>query len=363
MIGVFARLIRRPSKQGRVSNHIPVFDGALKGNEVLQTASVVARLHDPSDLTTDGTQILVAEGANVVSINEMGLHRVVIESKRRITALAAIADGVACALEGREIRVFGGRFDGARFIGHESQPFHAVNALSARGTTLIVTDGSQSRSDHEWRHDLMESGRSGRVFWIDFETGKVSKIGADLMYAYGAAALQGETLVSESWAHRLIAIDKNGRTRLVEEEFPAYPSRISVGSDGYWLTMFCARTELVEFVLREPEYRRRMMASLDPDLWIVPQLRSFTHIQEPAQWGAIRRDGVIKPWAPPRSYGLVVKLDAVGKPQYSFHSRMSGPFHGIVAAAEMEGWLYLLSKGDNALVKIDIAKAEEGLRR
>ena len=73
-----------------------------------------------------------------------------------------------------------------------------------------------------------------------------------------------------------------------------------------------ARTQLVEFVLREPAYRRRMMAEIDPAYWVAPRLRSGLSFKEPMQGAHIKTMGVIKPWAPPRSYGLVIRLGADG---------------------------------------------------
>ena len=41
------------------------------------------------------------------------------------------------------------------------------------------------------------------------------------------------------------------------DRLPVYPSRLAAAAGGgFWLTAFAARTQLVEFVLREPAYRR-----------------------------------------------------------------------------------------------------------
>jgi hypothetical protein len=70
---------------------------------------------------------------------------------------------------------------------------------------------------------------------------------------------------------------------------------------------------------------------------------------------------VVKPWAPPRSYGLVIRLDEQGLIRYSLHSRFDGRHHGIVAAVERDGWLYLLSKGPRRLLRLSIADAQASL--
>ena len=140
------------------------------------------------------------------------------------------------------------------------------------------------------------------------------------------------------------------------DNLPVYPSRLSpAASGGYWLTAFAARTQLIEFVLREPAYRRRMMAEIDPALWIAPRLRSGNSFMEPTQGAHLKTMGVIKPWAPPRSYGLVIRLNAEGAPIYSLHSRVDGVNHGVVAAVELRGDLYLLAKGPGRVLKVPLA--------
>ena len=157
----------------------------------------------------------------------------------------------------------------------------------------------------------MERGRSGRVLLLDIASRRVQTIASKLQYAFGACAAGDEFLVSESWRHRLIAIAADGTQRAVFDNLPVYPSRLSTAaSGGFWLTAFAARTQLVEFVLRENAYRRRMMAEIDPEYWIAPKLKSGQSFLEPMQGAHIKTMGVIKPWAPPRSYGLVIRLSA-----------------------------------------------------
>ena len=79
------------------------------------------------------------------------------------------------------------------------------------------------------------------------------------------------------------------------------------------------------------------------------------------QGAHLKMMGVVKPWAPPRSYGLVIRLDEQGLIRYSLHSRFDGKHHGIVAAVERDGWLYLLSKGRRRLLRLSVAAAEASL--
>jgi hypothetical protein len=158
----------------------------------------------------------------------------------------------------------------------------------------------------------------------------------------------------------LIAVAPDGTSKIVLSHLPVYPSRISPAQGGgWWLTAFIARTQLVEFVLREPAYRKRMMAEIDPEYWIVPRLKSGRSFKEPMQGAHLKAMGVVKPWAPPRSYGLIIRLDASCKPLFSLHSRVDGFNHGIVSAVESRNWLYMIAKGPRRVLRLPL----EGLAK
>jgi hypothetical protein len=57
----------------------------------------------------------------------------------------------------------------------------------------------------------------------------------------------------------------------------------------------------------------------------------------------------------------VVRLTEAGLVRYSLHSRFDGKNHGITAAAECNGDLYLLSQGKNCVLRVDVAAAEREL--
>jgi hypothetical protein len=115
---------------------------------------------------------------------------------------------------------------------------------------------------------------------------------------------------------------------------------------------------LVEFVLRENDYRREMMQTIDSRYWIAPALSSGDDFLEPLQGGSVKQMGILKPWAPPRSYGLIVKFDADFVPRFSLHSRVGGRNHGIVAVAQRDDDLFVLSKGAGRILRLSAARAE-----
>jgi len=350
--------------RGEASITIPIFDGALKPNQILEHAEVVGHFVDANDIATDGSALFVADGPRIVRFAE-GRGTEVARFDSEVTALCALPDGgFAVALGGREVRVQGGPADGRRWSGIAGgAPFHAANAIGrAADGTLAVTDGSLRHDVAHWTHDLMNHGRSGRLILLDPRTGDAREAARGLEYAFGVCASGTDSLVSESWRHRLLAVAPDGRRRTVLERLPVYPSRLATAvGGGFWLTAFAARTQLVEFVLRETAFRRRMMKEIAPEHWIAPRLRSGQSYLEPMQGAHLRTMGVLKPWAPPRSYGLVVRLSPDGTPLYSLHSRVDGIHHGIVAAAELAGFLYLLAKGPGRLIRMALADIEKDI--
>jgi hypothetical protein len=103
-------------------------------------------------------------------------------------------------------------------------------------------------------------------------------------------------------------------------------------------------------VLREDEYREEMIRTIPPALWVAPALSTSNHCHEPMQFGSIKALGIEKPWAPPRSYGLVVRIDEHGDPLESLHSRVGGRYHGITAAREVAQGLVMVCKGSGRIV-------------
>ncbi len=360
MIGAVRDFANRFLGRGDATIAVPSFDGALKPNQKLEEAETLFECAAPEDLATDGRAIYLADGRRLLRLERDGVAELQAFEKP-ISALASLPDGaLAVAVGGREVRIYSDpSATMPRIVFAEG--LSAVNALSPlRDGALIATDGSTIRGAGEWARDLLERGRSGRVLLLDPATGLSKVLASDLHYAFGGCAAGNGALVSESWRHRLIAVGGSETTKIALPHLPAYPSRISpASSGGYWLTAFAARTLLVEFVLREPAFLRRMMAEIEPQYWIAPRLRSGQSFKEPMQGAHIKTMGVVKPWAPPRSYGLVIRLNADGAPLYSLHSRADGVNHGIVSAIEVNGDLVMIAKGPGRVIRLPIAPLDK----
>jgi hypothetical protein len=106
-----------------------------------------------------------------------------------------------------------------------------------------------------------------------------------------------------------------------------------------------------------------MMKEIDPRYWVAPRLSSENTFLEPIQGAHIKTMGILKPWAPPKSYGLVVRIAPDGLPLYSLHSRVDGSNHGVVAAVEHGDDLFVLAKGRKRILRLPVSTVEEALRR
>ncbi len=270
MIAALKRWRDRQLGRGEASITVPMLDGALKPNRLIEEAEVLAELDAPEDLASDGKTIFVADGKRVLRHDPQAgggwAAEEVADAPRPITALACLpGGGLALALDGREIVVVGGRHDGCRFDSAGGKPLIALNAITATNDgRLLATDGSQTQPTERWNYDLMELGRSGRVLEFDLSADTSREIASGLAYAYGVCAARDEIWISESWRHRLRRFGSEYSGHTVLDGLPGYPSRLAPAQGGdFWLTCFTLRTQLVEFVLREPAYRKRMIREIE----------------------------------------------------------------------------------------------------
>ncbi len=360
--------------RGDAAITVPVMDGALKPNRVLDEAEMVATLRDIDDLATDGQSLYVSAGPVLYRLDAnrlVELHRF----DANITALAVRSvNRLAVALAGRQIVLLSKNWIGlneiARLDRLDSAPLNGVNALSFESDDcLLLSDGSARFGPDDWCRDLMEKGQSGRVgrwrFGVLGETGRTELLASRLQHAYGVLSLDrigsvgspDQVVYSESWRHRVVQARTMTTTSApaLLADLPGYPSRMSPASrGGFWLSCFVCRTQLVEFVLREDSYRTRMLEHIDPRYWIAPALHSGASYLEPLQGASVKQMGVLKPWAPPRSYGLVLHVDAQGHTTESFHSQVDGQHHGITATVELGAALYVASKGSGRLLRVPL---------
>lgn len=353
MIGAVRRALDEFLGRGEAAVTVPVMDGPLKPNQLLEAA--------PRLLEAPGLDNLVATGAGVLYSSGGSLRRIPDgEIARFDTDIACLAEhdgALAIGLDGGGVRIRGGPHDGLAIDGLGDGPLNCPTALAfLDADRLVVTNGSADHRASQWRRDLMQLRRSGSVARFDLAGGGAQVLAAGLAWPCGVAPARDERLfVSEAWRHRVLSIDAERRSQphVALADPPAYPGRILASrAGGYWLAFFAVRNQLVEFILREKEYRLRMIAEVPEAFWMAPALASSGRFEEPLQGSGLKQMGMLKPWAATRSYGLIVRCDEAMQPLHSYHSRADGVIHGVTSACEDREDLLVGAKGPGVLVRL-----------
>lgn len=335
---------------------IPVMDGALTPNSALDAAVTMGpALAGAEDfcIAPDGSAF-VSAGHNVMSMRLEGggeYHKV------------AELDGTAGPLLISD--------DGTIFVGVAGQGLFSLSggrpvpvnrdltcltslAWGSDGR-ILAANGSRDHRPEDWKHDLMTLGHSGSLWDVDPENGTSEMLLDNLAWPGGVTAeSDGSFVFTESWGYKLSKFSTAIETSAPKwANMAGFPTRITQLADGgFAFAMFALRTQLLDFVLRQDDFRDEMVRTIDPRFWIGPDYATDGHYLEPLQGGAIKKLGIQKPWAPPRSYGLVICLDSDFKPTKSYHSRVGGRWHGISSVQEHDGRLYALSKGQGQLLRL-----------
>jgi sugar lactone lactonase YvrE len=345
-------------------NAVPPLDGALSPNDRLDTCVPIGEpLPGLDDVLAEADgSLLVSAGKHVIRLSGEGFA-----TRTAVAEFEADAGGLAIHPDGRILVCVAGRglaaIDRAkpepRWL--ETAEGRALAGLisvaAAPDGRIFAVEGSMGRPPSEWRCDLMEKRHEGRLIECGAGLDDVRTLLKGLHYPYGIAIAPdgGQLWFSESWAHRVsrMPLPRNGVTQaeMVLRNLPGYPARLrGDGRGGFYLGLFARRTHLIEFVLKEDDFRKEMIATMPPDYWIAPAYAGGSDCLEPMQIGGVKALGIQKPWAPPRSYGLLVHLDANGEVANSIHSRAGGRFHGITGACMTPQGLVIASRGAGRLL-------------
>ena len=357
---LLTRAIDRFAGRGSAAVTIPAMDGPLKPNARLEESRALLAIDAPDNLVSEGGRVLFSSGAQLFTLDPTsGRSDPVRRFGSDITALALAPDGtVAVGLDRGDVEFHGGprRRETLNTVG--GQPLCCPSALAfLDAETLLLCQGSARFPASQWQRSVMSNDVSGSVWTIDLSCGDTRCLGAPLAFPIGLLVPAGtETVVvSEAWRHRLVRLPITGSKgpEVVLDNLPGYPARQSAAKDGgSWLAVFAPRSQLIEFVLKEPAFAARMQREIgDPNLWIGPSLSSGKTYLEPLQGGAVKQMGILKPWAPTRSYGLVIRLDQEFLATDSLHSRADGRRHGITSCVEAGATLLSTSRGGGCILE------------
>ncbi|MFA5663926.1 strictosidine synthase [Castellaniella sp.] len=357
MTPFWRRLADRLLGRGDSAVTVPAMDGALQPNTLLDEARVLETVPEPDNLVAWQGELLYTSGAD---IRRAGQDEPLYRLPAPAASLAAWHDEILLAgLEDGSLLVCAGPHEGRHHVRWQAgRPMVCPTALWLQDArTVLVAEGSSRNGPADWQLDLMQKNALGSVWRLDLDTGQATLLADRLAWPAGLAdAGDAGVLVSESWRHRLIGLSGQPGTSASEVlgDLPAYPGRISPSPQGgFWLALYAPRSQLVELVLRETRYRNDMLRELERDHWICPALSGKRSFREPLQRGGLKQMGILKPWAPSRSYGLALYLDAGLNPMHGKHSRADGQRHGITSLLEQHGVLYATSRGGHMILAME----------
>ena len=362
----FLTYLRRDLEQiffkDRDPHAIPSMDGAFSPNDRLEQATTIGEPLPGADAVAEAPDgaICVSAGSKVWRLSGADYRErsVFAEFDSDVGALAFHPDGrlLACTEHGLVAIDRAGRR--SVLAEAEGEALKCLTAVAAAADgTIFVSDGSTLHPAADWCVDLMEHNARGRIVSCGPALDKARVLLRGLNYPGGlAVAPDGYLWLTESFGHclrrtRIAAPGVIGAPEMVIRNMPGYPSRLAnAAGGGFWLSLFGVRTHLVEFVLREDDFRYEMMRTVPRAYWIAPVISSARHSLEPLQLGGLRALGIEKPWAPPRSYGLLARLDAGGEVVETLHSRVGGKNHGITSAIETAQGVVIVSKGSGRVL-------------
>lgn len=358
--------------EGEASVTVPIMDGPLKPNTALDDAPVFAEIKAPDSMVQKNGSLFIASGSSVICFDNMqkGSSPKVLHDfcENTVTCLDISPQGAfAVGLDGVGISIKGGAYNDTHINTCGAAPLICPTDLLFVGEDkLIFAVGSQQYRASEWRHDWLTQGHSGSVWMADLKSGDCRLLADKLAFPYGLAEdikHENRVLVSESWNSRVAVVSTTNQNATLYKEtpinnLPGYPSRIQADREGncYWLTVFAPRSQLMELILREKRLKMRMINEIkNPEYWIAPTLKSHVSFLEPLQEGSVIKMGIMKPWAPARAYGLVIKLNSDLNIVGSYHSRANGKRHGTLDVVRSGNRLFVTAKGDDVVCVLDLS--------
>jgi len=350
---------------------VPSMEGALRPNQALDEARLLAWVAAPDNLAWQDHHLLLSSGNEIQIVGDVNGGEVVPEPilsfDQPVSALASGVDGALAVGLGRAgVCIVGGAHDGARVTELAGRPLICPTALAfLEPEVLLLCQGSAHHPPEDWQRDLLGARTTGSVWRVELGSGRAQCLGENLGFPNGILLLDGgaRIAVSESSRHRLLAFEtgRQAAPTVLLDDLPGYPGRLGpAAGEGAWLAVFAPRSELVELVLREDAFRNWMMREIEPAFWIAPSLRSGHFAEAPMRGRAAKALGLFDPTVPVRSYGLAVRLDRNFTPVASLHSQADGKRHGVTSCLEMAGALLIACKGDDVLIAADTAGEGEG---
>jgi hypothetical protein len=339
---------------------VPPMDAGLRLNGRLDEAVELLRTgaYEPDDVVvTDSGVILFGSGNHLLSLSG-GQVRTLAECPGPVGSLVCRGGVVIAAVEGTGLVAVDGSGTITELYTDQVVSTCVTDLAVLPDGSVIATVGSRHHDAHNWSRALVRGDRSGMIVRLDGSRARVEA--QALAWPSGIeVASPTEVLLSLSFDHRievrsLAALSRPSRP--IARNMPVYPGRLSATADGWWVAAPYIRNRVTEMLLDEPEVIDQMVARVDPEDWFVPRLRCTNPYTDTMQMGQLRVLGVVKPWAPARSCGLVLRMDGTGRVVESAHARVDSPRHGVTGVAVSGGRIMVAAKGFGNLLQLSSEK-------
>jgi hypothetical protein len=334
-----------------IHRSVPPMEAGLRPNDWMSdaTSRLPEKVVDVDAVATRAGTLYYSAGQFVHALNDPSAP---VDLGDPVTAIAASPTRLVAAVSGRGLVEIAST--GTKMISEDHAVLRCVTDLAFGADDVIfATVGSAVHDVEDWSRSLLEDDSSGSVVIV--RNGSAEVVARDLAWPSGVAVDGDSLILALSLAHTierrpLTAINTSG-AELVRN-MPVYPGRIEPGPDGFWVAAPYVRNRFTELLIDEPVIRKDMMGSIEQDQWFVPRLGRGNPWTDPLQIGQLRVLGVIKPWAPARSYGLVFHIDRSGRITESHHSRSDRDRHGITGVAVLDGSVVVAARGASDIYQL-----------
>jgi hypothetical protein len=323
-------------------------EGVLGPNTLLDEAEGMAvNAPDALAVLADG-RLVFSAGVAVLALDAWGAEPKPFASfAAPVTGLATSPGGlVAVGLAGGAVHVLDPK--GQPLDWPQGDVTSVADLLFLSEEELAIVDPGYPDTPAALAMAPWDDESRGRVIALT-QSGQSRALAAGLHSPMGLCR-EGNHALLVTELDRARVIDTQGKLR--QSGYPGYLGRLRPSAGGYLLTGLARRDPLIDFLKTEPAFIAEMKATIDPRHWISPRLSPALSHDFPIESGATRLFGLIKPWAPSFSYGLVMWLDRDLMPVGSAQSRANGRRHGISDALSWQGQVIAVSRGSSEILNL-----------
>jgi hypothetical protein len=334
---------------------VPPFEAGLRPNSLLDNARQLLGVgpgYVPEDLAVaaDG-RLLFTSGDGLYEVKDVDVEKLASWDGAAAGAVTLTAAGAVVAIEGRGLFIVSSKGEVHPVCEDPIVQHSVTDVTSISEDDFLVTVGTVKRIS--WARAFVERDRSGSI--VRVSGGQATVVATGLGWPSGIAVSGSEVTLALSFDHAIErrALDRLDKTAtLLTKNLPVYPGRVRIAERQVWVAAPYPRNRMTELALDEPKFIDRMVKTLPEDQWLVPRLDQESPFTESPQLGAMRTHGDIKPWAPVRAYGLVFRMEASGRIDWSAHSRANGERHGVTGVAVRGGEVFVAVKGYGDILTI-----------